>query len=328
MFNLASSQTSFVAWDPEEQVAVASRHLHQPTLGLERVQNSLPEQIACAIDDHEPLPRSRSNRDVVARLDERAPGHINLHCSLPPDAAWEEIRTTVNQDGTPKSILIVLVHHDQKERRLLRTALEKHHRVMEAASGEEAFDLARSHPVELVLIEPELPAIDGLALIKRLRQDEATIQVPIVYIPGERDQNSGCEALTAGANDILWRPFTPEDPDDHVTTLLESLCWAYLTAKNSPLIGALGKLAPYEILLTKQGSYLPVCQILEDPGLRMDVSLRALKIALPALLRQRDELPTAERELFAELIKNAERELAKALVPYQKPLSRMYDDEL
>jgi CheY-like chemotaxis protein len=327
-FNLASSQTSFVAWDPEEQVAVASRHLHQPTLDLRKVNNRTLKHIGHVTIDHESKLRSRRHRDVLASIPTDFHQTNALCCSLPHDDDWEEIRATVNQFGTPNSILIMLVHQDQRERRFLRNALEDHHRVMEAANGQEAFDLARSHPVELVLIEPELPAIDGIALIKRLRKDAATIQVPIVFIPGERDQSSGREALKAGASYILDKPSTPADLHLHVTYFLIRLARAYMDAKNSPLTEALAQLAPYEMRLRKEGSYPPVCQVLEDPWLRMRDPMRALKTALPVLLRQRDDLPTAERELFTGLIKDAEREIAKAIAPFKAPQSRVYDDEL
>jgi CheY-like chemotaxis protein len=307
-FNLASSQTSFVAWDREEQVAVASRHLHQPTLDI------ATEPIAMKW-------RSLTRRYPVraARIEPVVHRMQSLICSQSYDDDLDSIETPSKPSGTPKSILIVVAHQDQKERRFLRTKLEDRHRVMEAADGQEAFDLARSHPVELVLIAPELPEIDGIALIKRLRKDAATIQVPIVFITGERDQSSGHEALKAGASDILCKPFTPADLHLHVTILLLRLRWhAHLASDQLPLIEALRKLAPYEKRLKKRGTYPPVCQILEDPWEQVRDPLSGLKTALPALLCHRDDLPTEEREQFTELIEDVKREIARVISNYKE----------
>ena len=55
-----------------------------------------------------------------------------------------------------------------------------------------------------------MPVMDGLELIRRLRGNPATQKLPLVMISTEHDRGRIAEALAAGADDYLAKPFTPE----------------------------------------------------------------------------------------------------------------------
>jgi two-component system chemotaxis response regulator CheB len=81
----------------------------------------------------------------------------------------------------------------------------------EASNGEEALRaLAAAGPPDLVTINWHMPVMDGIELIRRLRGDPATRKLPLVMISTEHDRGRIAEALAAGADDYLAKPFTPE----------------------------------------------------------------------------------------------------------------------
>lgn len=81
----------------------------------------------------------------------------------------------------------------------------------EAANGAEALELVASTGLpDLMTINWHMPVMDGLELIRRLRGDPATRKVPVVMISTEHDRDRIAEALAAGADDYLAKPFTPE----------------------------------------------------------------------------------------------------------------------
>ena len=81
----------------------------------------------------------------------------------------------------------------------------------EAANGAEALDLVASAGLpDLVTINWHMPVMDGIELIRRLRSNPATRKLPLVMISTEHDRERIAEAIAAGANDYLAKPFTPE----------------------------------------------------------------------------------------------------------------------
>ena len=80
--------------------------------------------------------------------------------------------------------------------------------VSTAATGAEALDVAAKHPPDLVLLDLGLPGVDGLDVIKGLR---GWTSVPIIVLSGRTDSTDKVEALDAGADDYVTKPFGMEE---------------------------------------------------------------------------------------------------------------------
>jgi two-component system, chemotaxis family, protein-glutamate methylesterase/glutaminase len=81
----------------------------------------------------------------------------------------------------------------------------------EAANGQEALQaLATAGRPDLVTINWHMPVMDGIELIRRLRGDPAMRTLPLLMISTEHNSERIAEALAAGANDYLAKPFTPD----------------------------------------------------------------------------------------------------------------------
>jgi len=101
--------------------------------------------------------------------------------------------------------LVLVVEDEAQIRRFLRVALERSgYRVEEATTGEEGIDQAIRHQPELMLLDLGLPDMDGLGVLRRIRE-WSQLPVLILSVRGSEDQK--IEALDAGANDYITKPF-------------------------------------------------------------------------------------------------------------------------
>ena len=84
------------------------------------------------------------------------------------------------------------------------------HDVMEASDGAEALKLAQSNQVDLVLTDVNMPNMDGVTLIKALRQIPAYKFVPMLTLTTESGTDKKMEGKQAGATGWIVKPFSPD----------------------------------------------------------------------------------------------------------------------
>jgi two-component system, chemotaxis family, chemotaxis protein CheY len=83
--------------------------------------------------------------------------------------------------------------------------------VQEAANGREGLDqLECSAGIELVLVDWNMPVMDGLEFIQAVRAQRIYDSVPIVMVTTEADHTQVMRAMQAGANEYVMKPFTKE----------------------------------------------------------------------------------------------------------------------
>ena len=105
--------------------------------------------------------------------------------------------------------LILIVEDDAPIRNLITTTLKAHeYKFLTAQNGENAIMQASSHNPDIVLLDLGLPDIDGIEVIKRIRTWSET---PIIVISARSEDNDKIEALDAGADDYLTKPFSVEE---------------------------------------------------------------------------------------------------------------------
>ena len=106
-------------------------------------------------------------------------------------------------DGDGRTIL--LVEDEPQIRRLLRTALAAHgYRLIESSTGEDGLQQAATRLPDLIIVDLGLPDLDGVDVIKRLREWSAT---PIIVLSARGQERDKVEALEAGADDYVSKPF-------------------------------------------------------------------------------------------------------------------------
>lgn len=104
---------------------------------------------------------------------------------------------------------VLIVEDDTALRRTLTISLTaRRYEVHEAGTGEKALELVRGSAPDLVVLDLGLPDVDGLTVIDRIR---ATSRVPIIVLSARNLQSHKVDALEAGADDYLTKPFGLEE---------------------------------------------------------------------------------------------------------------------
>jgi CheY-like chemotaxis protein len=133
--------------------------------------------------------------------------------SQKPDSTAEGQRASVQAQTSSACVLLVEDHEDT--RFMLRTMLELRGgiRVVEAENGESAIALAESMHPDLILMDADLPLLDGYAATRRIRQLTFAPQVPIVFLSGHAQPVAQAKAFAAGCTDYLIKPFATGEID-------------------------------------------------------------------------------------------------------------------
>src|ERR1019366_5008731 len=107
---------------------------------------------------------------------------------------------------TPLKPLVLVIDDEKQMRRLLRVYLEANgYRVSEAATGQEGIAEAAQHPPDMVILDLGLPDMEGVAVLKRLREWS---RVPVVVLSVRDHEEDKIAALDAGADDYVTKPFS------------------------------------------------------------------------------------------------------------------------
>jgi two-component system chemotaxis response regulator CheY len=85
------------------------------------------------------------------------------------------------------------------------------HDVVQASDGQEALDLAKDQPpVDLVITDVNMPRMDGITLVRELRQLPQYRGVPLLVLTTEASTQKKMEGKAAGATGWVVKPFSPE----------------------------------------------------------------------------------------------------------------------
>ncbi len=116
------------------------------------------------------------------------------------------------------TILIADDYEDNRE--LLRILLASaHYEVLEATNGQQCLAMARETPPDLLMIDLQMPIIDGWSLLKELKRDKRLAMIPCVAVTAYADP-IGEQILAAGFNAYIAKPFRTKDVLDSVASLL------------------------------------------------------------------------------------------------------------
>jgi CheY-like chemotaxis protein len=124
---------------------------------------------------------------------------------------------------SPSSIRTILVVDDFDDNRLLlRIWLERRgFRVVEAENGLEAINRATSETPDLIIMDMEMPRLDGLSATRRIREVPALSKVPIVAVSAYGSDQFRELALATGCDEYVSTPFEPTALETIIRTLIK-----------------------------------------------------------------------------------------------------------
>jgi signal transduction histidine kinase len=143
-----------------------------------------------------------------------------------------------SDDNRPSEILVV--DDIAANRNLLLETLEpKGYEVLLAADGQSALEIARNVVPDAVLLDVNMPGIDGFETCRALKQSEVTRQIPVIFITANEGTDDVVAAFQAGGVDYVTKPFKPEEVLTRLATHLEiSRLTRALVANNAQLQAA------------------------------------------------------------------------------------------
>ena len=117
-------------------------------------------------------------------------------------------RRAVPRSGAPKEACILVVDDSATIRAVIGKMLtQNHHVVLKAADGDEALLIARRDLPDLIFLDIVMPGMSGFAVLRALRHDPLTRDIPIVMISGNLQATEQFYVQRFGADDFMKKPF-------------------------------------------------------------------------------------------------------------------------
>jgi two-component system cell cycle response regulator DivK len=117
---------------------------------------------------------------------------------------------------------ILIVEDDGKNMKLLRDILDiSGYVTIEAGDGKSAVELAKKEIPDLILMDIQLPVMDGLEATKRIKADSATQSIPIFALTAFAMNGDRERFIQAGCNDYLSKPYNIKELLEKVKNILE-----------------------------------------------------------------------------------------------------------
>jgi two-component system chemotaxis response regulator CheY len=95
--------------------------------------------------------------------------------------------------------------------------------VYEAGSGSEGLDVLKAKQVDLILSDINMPSMDGLEFLRQIKAQNLAPGVPVVMITTESSEEHVKQAILAGAEGYIRKPFTAEQVKERVLALLHAV---------------------------------------------------------------------------------------------------------
>jgi CheY-like chemotaxis protein len=122
---------------------------------------------------------------------------------------------------TPRKSLILIADDRPSSRELLRLVLERAgYAVIEAEDGQQALDKSRSDEPDLLLLDLQMPGLDGYGVLAALRSDPRFESLPVLALTASAMRGDRERILEAGFTDYLAKPAGPELVRETVARLL------------------------------------------------------------------------------------------------------------
>jgi DNA-binding response OmpR family regulator len=181
-------------------------HVLEPKRRILDAMERLLAMVPVTTEDELVLHDARQLRDTMRSLlapredtssDDSSAERVPVSAALPDRDTASPVRILVAEDEAQVAKLL--------ERRLTRLGYE----VVMAPNGRVALDIARSERLDLVLTDINMPELDGIGLLQRLKGEQRTRDVPVIVISSQDDLASVTKCIEQGAEDHLSKPFEP-----------------------------------------------------------------------------------------------------------------------
>jgi DNA-binding response OmpR family regulator len=125
-------------------------------------------------------------------------------------------------NGRPTVRTVLLVEDEDGLRRVLKDLLEREgYHVVEATDGVHALDEIDRHAPDIVVLDLNLPRLDGYGVLTHLRARPQTAKLPVLVLTARGDEDNEERVFEIGADDFLTKPFRPRALSARLRSLLK-----------------------------------------------------------------------------------------------------------
>ena len=141
---------------------------------------------------------------------------------------------------------LLLVDDEPTNLQVLRHILQADYRLLFAADGERALQVAREQRPDLILLDVMMPHLDGYAVCRVLKADAATAAIPVIFITALTDSQDETAGFDVGGVDYLTKPVSPPVVRARVRTHLSLVRMDELRETRLQIVQRLGRAAEYK----------------------------------------------------------------------------------
>jgi len=110
---------------------------------------------------------------------------------------------------TKTNNIIMLIDDDEMCLDMGMEILKNKYTLYPVPSGEQALQILKKVVPDLILLDIEMPVMNGYEVIKKLKQEKETKDIPVIFLTSHTDPGNELDGLTMGAIDYITKPFSP-----------------------------------------------------------------------------------------------------------------------
>jgi type II secretory ATPase GspE/PulE/Tfp pilus assembly ATPase PilB-like protein/CheY-like chemotaxis protein len=154
-----------------------------------------------------PLPASTSPRPSAPAATHHSPAAAAPAPPVDLTTAFDLVDDG-HQPASKKQATILLVDDEDQLRRVMRDLLEREgYAVAEARDGVQALDEVDRHAPDVIVLDLNLPGLDGYTVLSQLRSRQHTREIPVIVLTAKGDEDNEVRVFELGADDFLTKPF-------------------------------------------------------------------------------------------------------------------------
>jgi CheY-like chemotaxis protein len=144
------------------------------------------------------------------------------HAAPRPEATYSPVSLELSMDlldepalahevpaaGKGRGACVLLVEDEEQLRRVMKDLLQREgYSVAEARDGIQALDEVDRHAPDVIILDLNLPGLDGYGVLAQLRSRPATREIPVMVLTAKGDEDNEVRVFELGANDFVTKPF-------------------------------------------------------------------------------------------------------------------------
>ena len=165
-----------------------------------------------------PLGKDHFSEDQIVEIEEQEPEGREIIVS---DFVSDRIVDEDFEGGVAEKNIVLVVEDNHDVREYIREALIQEYNVAEAVNGEQGLRKAEKLIPDLIVSDVMMPKVDGIEMMKQLKNDAKTSHIPLILLTAKSEQNNKLEGLGLGAEAYLTKPFDIQELHVRIKSLIE-----------------------------------------------------------------------------------------------------------